>query len=174
MYLDANNLYGLAMSAKLPYNKFKWNTTINENDILNYDDNSKLGYILKVDLEYPKELHDKHKDYPLLAESRKIKESELSDFTKQIHKDYTNKDVKDGNCTKLILDFNDKNDYVVHISNLKDYLQNGIKLKRLVKCIEFRQKSFLEPYIALNTNLRKQAKTDFEKDFYKLISLYFS
>ena len=170
MYLDANNLYGLAMSAKLPYNKFKWNTTINENDILNYDENSKLGYILKVDLEYPKELHDKHRDYPLLAESRKIKESELSDFTKQIHKDYTNKDVKDGNCTKLILDFNDKNDYVVHISNLKYYLQNGIKLKRIVKCIEFRQKSFLEPYIALNTNLRKQAKTDFEKDFYKLMN----
>ena len=108
--------------------KFKWNTTINENDILNYDENSKLGYILKVDLEYPKELHDKHMDYPLLAESRKIKESELSDFTKQIHKDYTNKDVKDGNCTKLILDFNDKKDYVVHISNLKYYLQNGIKL----------------------------------------------
>ena len=109
--------------------KFKWNTTINENDILNYDENSKLGYILKVDLEYPKELHDKHMDYPLLAESRKIKESELSDFTKQIHKDYTNKDVKDGNCTKLILDFNDKKDYVVHISNLKYYLQDGIKSK---------------------------------------------
>ena len=49
MYLDANNLYGLAMSFKLPYNKFKWNSTIAEQDFLNYDEHRKVGYILKVD-----------------------------------------------------------------------------------------------------------------------------
>ena len=82
MYLDANNLYGLAMSLKLPYNNFKWNSTITENDILNYDENGDKGYILKVDLEYPKELHDLHRDYPLLAESRTVKASEVSDVSK--------------------------------------------------------------------------------------------
>jgi len=143
MYLDANNLYGLAMSFKLPYNKFKWNSTITEQDILNYDENSKVGYILKVDLEYPEELHDLHKDYPLLSESRKIKESEVSDVSKQIYKSYTNKDVKDSNCSKLILDFNKKKNYVVHIANLKYYLQKGIKLKRIAKCIQFNQTAFL-------------------------------
>ena len=54
MYLDANNLYGLAMSQKLPYNKFAWNTSITEHDIINSNEESNNGYILKVDLEYPK------------------------------------------------------------------------------------------------------------------------
>ena len=65
----------------------------------------------------------------------------MSEFTKQIHEDYTRKDVKDGNCNKRILDFNGKNNYVVHISNLKYYLQSGIKLKRTISCIEFKQKA---------------------------------
>lgn len=56
--LDANSLYGLAMSRKLPYSRLKWNTTITEEDIRNYDEGSDQGDILKVDLEYPKELHD--------------------------------------------------------------------------------------------------------------------
>jgi len=171
MYLDANNLYALAMSLKLPYNNFKWNSSITENDILNYDENSDKGYILKVDLEYPKELHDLHRDYPLLAESRTVKASEVSDVSKDIFKSYTKKDVTDGISPKLILDYNDKHNYVIHISNLKYYLQSGIKLKRIVKCIEFNQKAFLEPYMTLNTNLRKKAKTEIDKDFYKLMNV---
>ena len=83
---------------------------------------------------------------------------------------YTGKDVKDGNCKKTILDFHEKQNYVVHISNLKYYLEKGIKLKRIGKCIQFHQKAFLEPYIRLNTDLRKKAKTNFDKDFYKLMN----
>ena len=69
LYLDANNLYGLAMSMKLPYKdiNFMKNTDINEQDILDYD-NDEEGYILDVDLMYPKELHDKHNDYPMAPE----------------------------------------------------------------------------------------------------------
>ena len=58
-YLDANNLYGWAMSQKLPVNGFKWiNNEINEEFIKNYDENSDKGYILEVDIKYPRKLHD--------------------------------------------------------------------------------------------------------------------
>ena len=73
-YLDANNLYGWAMSKKLPVNGFKWtdNDKINEEFIKNYSENDKKGYILEVDIKYPKELHDLHSDLPFLPERMEI------------------------------------------------------------------------------------------------------
>ena len=82
-YLDANNLYGWAMSKKLPVNGFKWtdnNKTaepsgkhvINEEFIKNYNENDKKGYILEVDIKYPKRLHDLHSDLPSLPERMEI------------------------------------------------------------------------------------------------------
>ena len=66
MYLDANNLYGWAMSQKLPVNGFKWENNItifNEDFIKNYDENSNVGYFLEVDMKYPKNLLLPHKDF---------------------------------------------------------------------------------------------------------------
>ena len=73
-YLDANNLYGWAMSKKLPVNGFKWldNDKINEEFIKNYNENDKKGYILEVDVKYPKKLHDLHSDLPFLPERMEI------------------------------------------------------------------------------------------------------
>ncbi|GFY22677.1 uncharacterized protein TNCV_2179381 [Trichonephila clavipes] len=66
MYLDANNLYGYAMSKYLPLKDFVWSDNdLTEQDILNLSDESDVGYILEVDLEYPSDLHDKHSDFPL-------------------------------------------------------------------------------------------------------------
>ena len=67
MYLDANNLYGWAMSQYLPTGNFRWTTDkeINKIDIGKYKTNGKKGLILEVGLEYPRELHDLHNDYPL-------------------------------------------------------------------------------------------------------------
>ena len=64
-YLDANNLYGWAMSQYLPYGRFKW---LNKKEISNFclssiSENSSIGYILEIDLEYPRELHDLHEDF---------------------------------------------------------------------------------------------------------------
>ena len=76
-YLDANNLYGWAMSKKLPVNRFRWLDSdeineINEEFIKNYNENNKKGYILEVDVKYPKELQDLHSDLPFLPERMEI------------------------------------------------------------------------------------------------------
>ena len=63
-----------------------------------------------------------------------------------------------------------KKKYVVHIRNIKQALNHGLKLKNFCKTIAFYQEEWLKPYIDLNTELRKESKNDFEKDFYKLIN----
>ena len=82
MYLDANNLYGWAMTQCLPYGGFKWlsKKEMDEFDLNLVKENSSDGYILKVDLEYPSELHDLHNDYPLAPEKLKISQDMLSKY----------------------------------------------------------------------------------------------
>ena len=149
-YLDANNLYGWAMSQKLPVNNFKWVedvSRINEEFIKNYNENSSKGYILEVDVKYPKKLHDLHSDLPFLP-----------------------KRIKIDKCKKLVCDLHNKKKYVVHIKSLKQALNNGLKLKRVHRIIKFTQKAWLKSYIDMNTELRKLAKDDFEKDLFKLMN----
>ena len=151
-YLDANNLYGVAMSCKLPDRDFKWigGDEISINDIMNYDEEKQNeAYVLEVDLEYPKELHDKHNDYPLACE----RFQPIGD-----------------NCPKLCGTFHDKKDYIVHIKNLQLYLQQGLKLTKIHRGVKFHQSSWLKTWIDLNTNFRIVAKNDFEKDYFKLMN----
>ena len=91
MYLDANNLYGRAMSQYLPTGGFRWMTEkeIDKLDIDKYSDKSKKkGLILEVDLEYQQELHDSHNDYPLVAEKVTVTENMLSEYCKKIKNKY--------------------------------------------------------------------------------------
>ena len=79
MYLDANSLYGWAMSQNLPVDSFKWVKDLsqfNEDFIQNYDKNSNKGYFLEVDVEYPKKLFNLHKDFPFLSKRQKIHKCE--------------------------------------------------------------------------------------------------
>jgi len=66
---------------------------------------------------------------------------------------------------KLLLTLEDKNNYVVHYRNLQFYLKQGMKLKRVHRVLEFEQECWMELYIRLNTEFRKNAKSDFEKTF---------
>ena len=172
-YLDANNLYGLAICQKLPYKDIKFINDLDnftEKEILNYDDGDE-GYILDVDLEYPKELHDKHIDYSLAPQIMNVNASMLSDCQKEIYKSYhENKEPKDEQTKKLILNVMDKSNYVLHINILKFYLKQGLKLKKVNRVISFKQKQWLKPWIDFNTEKRKQATSDFEKDKYKLMN----
>ena len=147
-YLDENNLYGWAMSQKLPVNGFKWvNNEINEEFIKNYDENSDKGYILEADIQYPRKLHDFHSDLPFLPKRMKIDK-----------------------CKKLVCNLRNKKKYIVHMRSLKQALNHGLKLKKVHRIIEFNQEAWLKPYIDMNTELRKIAKNDFEKDFFKLMN----
>ena len=106
MYLDANNLYGWAMSQKLPVNGFKWVKKLSKfNDIFikNYDENSDKGYFLEVDIDYPKELFNLHKDLPILPETKKVNKVE-----------------------KLICNIEDEEKYVMHVKVLKQALNHGL------------------------------------------------
>ena len=153
-YLDANNLYGWTMSKKLPTNGFKWidnnekgKHIINEDFIKNYNENNDKGYILEEDVKYPKRLHELHNDLPFLSERMEVNK-----------------------CKKLVCNLFDKKKYVVHINALKQALNHGLKLKKIHTVIEFKQEAWLKPYIDMNTELRKAAKNDFEKDLFKLMN----
>ena len=168
MYLDANNLYGWAMSKPLPKSGFKWKRVMpTEEEIMNKKENAKKGWILEVDLEYPAELHKEHNSYPLAPEKKVVKKESMSDYQKNLIKEL---DLKIPNSNKLLLTLEDKNDYVVHYSNLQFYLKQGMRLKHVKRVLEFEQECWMEPYIRMNTEFRKQAKNDFEKNFYKLMN----
>ena len=159
MYYDANNLYGWAMSQPLPYSDFKWlSGKVGKRQ-------KGKGWILEVDLEYPKELHAKHNDYPLAPEKLSVKEEWLSPYQTEL---LENKSMI--NISKLVPNLMDKKKYVVHYRNLQLYLSLGMKLKKVHRILEFNEKPWMEPYIRLNTELRKKAKSAFEKDFYKLMN----
>jgi len=128
IYLDANNLYGWAMSQYLPTGKFKWLTEkqIEKLDLGKYTDDSKTGRILEVDLEYPKELHDLRNDYPLAPEQ--VTENMLSEYCRQM-KDKFN--ISTGQVHKLIPTLNNKQKYVLLYRNLQLYLELGLKLTEI-------------------------------------------
>ena len=149
-YLDANNFHGCAMSQKLPTNDFKWVEDLsqfNEDFIKSYNKNSDKGYFLEEDIDYPKRLFNLHKDLPFLPERKKIEKVE-----------------------KLICSIEDKEKYIIHIRALKQALNHGLKLKKVHRVIQYIQKDWLKSYIDMNTELRKKAQNEFEKNFVKLMN----
>ncbi|KAL9953875.1 hypothetical protein ACROYT_G041348 [Oculina patagonica] len=168
MYLDANNLYGWAMSKPLPKSGFRWKRVMpTEKEIMRKKEFAKTGWILEVDLEYPAELHEEHNSYPLAPEKKKINKDLFSPYQKELIK---NLDLDPPDSEKLVLTLEDKTNYVVHYRNLQFYLKQGMKLKKVHRVLEFEQECWMEPYIKMNTEFRKKAKNDFEKNFYKLMN----
>ena len=169
MYLDANNLYGWAMSQYLPTGGFKWlkQNKIDNLDLGKYNEQSKKGLILEVDLEYPNELHDIHNDYPLAPEKVKVTENMLSNYCKKIADKYN---ISTGLVHKLIPTLSNKEKYVLHYRNLQLYIDLGLKVSKVHRVLEFDQSPWLKQYIDYNTEKRKNAKNDFEKDFFKLMN----
>ena len=149
MYLDENNLYGCGMSEKLPTHGFKWLTGGEIEKIYENRHNlNKIPCILEVDIEYPKELHDQHNDYPFCPEKVKCKNG----------------------VEKLIPNLRDKKKYVLHYKNLIQCLDMGLKITHIYRGIKFVESEWMKPYIDKNTNLRAKAKNNFEKDFFKLMN----
>ena len=145
VYLDANNLYGWAMSQPLPTGKFEWMT---EKE-LNLPFEKMPPCFIKIDLRYPKKLHDKFKELVpapdcIIPEKSKVK--------------------------KLAPNLYAKNSYVCHIKNLILYKQLGVKITKIHEGLRFEEKAWLKPYIDLNTDLRVKSTNDADKDMYKLLN----
>ena len=171
MYWDANNLYGWAMNQPLPYCDFNFLTKkeISEFCLNSFSENSPIGYILDVDLEYCKKLHDSHSDYPLAPEKLKISSDMLSKYCSNIANKYG---IKVGGVNKLVPNLRDKIKYVVHYRNLQYYLSLGMKLIKVNRILKFKRSNWLKKYIEFNTETRKNAVSEFEKNFFKLLINY--
>ena len=147
-YLDANNLYGWAMSQLLPTGEFRWvefrkdrnPKTIVEELVVKKN----YGYLLEVDVRYPKALHDYHNDLPFMCVRMKINRVE-----------------------KLVPNLYYKLKYVIHMRALAQALEHGLVIEKIHRVIKFKQSAWMREYIDFNTRLRTAAKNDFEKDFYK-------
>ena len=105
------------------------------------------GYLLEVDVKYPKELYDHHNDLPFMCEKIKVNGVE-----------------------KLVPNLCDKKKYVIHMKALHQALEHGLVLEKIHRAIEFKQSAWMKEYIDFNTKLRTEATNDFEKDFYKLMN----
>ena len=140
-YLDANNLYGWAMSKPLPTHGFEW---MSESELENWES---MPCILEVDLDYPESLHNEHNDYPLAPERMTINKVD-----------------------KLVPNLNNKKNYVIHRKNLKQCKRKGLEITKIHRGIKFEESAWLSKYIKLNTDLRAKATNTFEKDFFKLMN----
>ena len=146
-YLDANNLYGWAMSKELPTHGFRWMSPSQLENWERYCAKIGRGCILEVDLEYPQELHDLHSDYPLARDHLQM-----------------------GRVEKLIPNLYRKENYVVHYKALRMYVKYGLKVTKIHRGIVFHDSPWMKPYIDFNTKLRMQSKNTFEKNFFKLMN----
>ena len=145
-YLDANNLYSWAMSQPLPTGGFKW-VNVKPDNVGKLANSSEKGYLLEVDVHYPRELHDYHNDLPFMCECMAI-----------------------NGVKKLIPNLYYKKRYVIHIRALEQALKHGLVLEHIHRAIEFKQLAWMKEYIDFNTKLRTAAANDFKKDFYKLMN----
>ena len=134
------------MSKKLHVDGFKWVDDLSMftyDFIKNYDEEGDVGYLLVVDIEYPKPFRMLHSDLPCLPEKMRINK-----------------------CPKLVRNVTDKENYSIHIVPLKQTLNHGLKLIRAHNVITFRQEAWLKPYTDLNTELRKKMqKMNLKKTF---------
>src|SRR5271156_6848184 len=175
-YFDANNLYGISMSQAIAYGGFQWwsqwqisnyNNNIQEatNEIMNIPDDYDYGYYFQVDLNYPDNIKEHTKNFPIIPNKRKIADYELSD-----QQGFEIRDKIRIPQEKLICDQYDKIEYVCHYRNLKFYLSKGMIITKFHRVLQFKQSKWLEPYIDFNTEQRNKATSDCDKNFYKLMN----
>lgn len=152
-YVDANNLYGMAMCCFLPEKEFAFieprELKLDEAVIKNTKDDADYGYIVEVDIDYNPKLHDLHDDLPFFPEKKKPPGSKHE---------------------KLLLDFEHKKNYVVHYTYLKQAIAHGLEIKKFHKILRFKQSAYLKPYIENNNAYRSVATSDFQKDLWKLFN----
>ena len=168
LYLDANNLYGWAVRQYLPTSGFPWVYDCRQlaKTIAEHPADSPEGYILEVDLEYPEDLNELHNSYPLAPECMVVQKEWMSEYQRHL----LGVGVAPTDVEKLVPNLHNKSRYVLHYRNLQLYLSLGLCLTVVHRALRFDQSPWMEPYIRMNTELRKKAASGFEKDLYKLMN----
>ena len=164
MVYRRKHLYGYAMMQEIPYRDFQFTTTALD-AILNTPDDSHHGYFIVCDIDYTNSCKDRTEQLALMPNKRKINDIELG---------YRERDGGKARSAKLILDQNNKTEYMVHYRTLKFYVKMGVKVTKKHRVIKFKQDYICRDYIQNKTNKNATAKTEAEKDVRKLmnISLY--
>ena len=166
IYLDANNLYGWAMSQLVPTHGFRFlqRGEIAALMLQDLPDDGGNGYIFEVDLHYPTSLHNQHDDYPLAPESLVIDRNMYSPTQQSVFPETAPQ-------KKLTPNLMNKSKYVVHYRNLKLYLQLGLVITKVHPSLTFKQSPWFKAYIDFNTRQCSfVAGNSFLKDFLKLMN----
>ena len=153
------------MMQKIPYKDFQFTTTTILETILNTPDDSDHGYYIACDIDYTNECKERTEQLALMPNKGKINDNELV---------YRERDGGKAISEKIILDQNNKTEYMVHYRMLKFYVKLGVKVTKIHRVIKFKQGYICRDYIQNNTNKRATAKAEAEKDVRKLMnnSLY--
>lgn len=177
IYWDRTNLYGEAMSQKLPTGDFRWEfrscekktrlATL-ERTLRGWDSQGERGLFVECDLAYPDALHDAHNFFPLAPESVCVQPEDLSPWSRNARTELGMPNVMTGR--KLVPNLRAKKGYVLTIRELQYYLLMGLELTAVHEVVSFAQSAWLEPFITFNTDRRKAARNDFEKAFWKLMN----
>ena len=172
LYLDANNLYGWAMSQPLPTGNYHW---LSEEEVTNFDLNAwtadgPCGCLIEVDADVPDELHDMLADYPPAPEKKRIVYEMLSDKQRELLGTFMDNTASWQSVPKLVTSFEPKRKYVVHYRALQLYVQLGLKIVKIHRVLAFKQSPWLKPYIDINTTMRAAALSEFWKMLFKLMN----
>lgn len=168
--LDANNLYGLAMMQKLYCGNARWGKLEDYQKALNLDPLGGTGALITIDLEYPKELHERDAMYPLAVTHRTIALDDLSPLQKDKLPTSKRGDPIFNATRKLIGDFRPRINYAVDYRALRFYLDKGLKVTKVHSIIFYDQDYVIKPWILYNTEKRAKSKTEFLKSLYKLLN----
>lgn len=172
---DENAQYAHSMSQCLPLGNFEWikPTTDQVANVMNTPDDSEVGYLLEADSYCPKELHDEQSEYPFLPQRYEPKHEELSEYyhkVRSVNDPSYNKNKPAKLNETLICNFHPKTKYVMYYRNAKQAVAHGHIITKVHRILKFSQSKWMKPYIDLNTNLRKKALFEWQKDVFKLMS----
>ena len=158
----------ISMSQYLPTGGFRWVDDCQQlvKTIAEQPADIPEGYILEVDLEYPDDLHDAHNSYPLAPERMVVQKEWMSEYQHNLLGVW----VAPTEVEKLVPNLRNKDRYVLYYRNLQLYMCLDMRLTKVRRALRFDQSPWMEPYIQMNTELRKKAASGFEKDLYKLMN----
>ena len=151
LYIDANNLYGHSMSDPLPYDEIKFDENVKLENKINTPDDSDIGYFVEVDLIYPDNIKEKSKNFPFAPVNKKINPDNFNDYMKEIRPDtYVQP-------SKLICDWSDKKNYLVHYRMLKFYIRHGLIVDEVHEINSFKQSRWFRKIYKIQYSEKKSS-----------------